>query len=1464
MWAAKGHAHIEIRRVDLDQVDRFAERLEKKLSEHHAVRWIEAVGNLGRVVVSFDEGAASPDEFVDSVEEVEEEFGVGEEPFAAEEQLHPADIEPIVRGIAEIGGAAIGVGVSTFRRLSRLPPLPLVGVAASALSVFEHQPRVRRLAEIGLGKAPAEVALAWANGLAQGVAGSPVGPLVDMAHRAALLTEAQARRVLWLNREEALWDGPSGHPRGMASPGPRPVPLPAGPIERYGDNAFLASLAGSGLTLATTRSLMRTAAVLQSGLPKAARYGREGFASHVGRVMASRGVLALDPGCLRLLDRVDCIVIDTDLLMKDEAELTEVIGIGPPPRDDDPERVARELFDRRDLSATVRRDGWELAPWSSLGRELPQGKKRRGQQLAKRGALLGLLNKQRLVALVGCEPGLRAGVEDVLAAARATGMQVVLAAPSRDIGARLPADKIVRGGHGLERAVRSLQREGHLVLVAAPGGSPGLPVADVGLGLRLASGPPPWGADLLAEDDDLTHIYLLIEACRVARAASRQAALVATGGGATAALASFIGAPSLAASRSMDAVNFASALSLLNGTRAAVDLSRRPVPVWREIIPWHELEVLEAIERLGTSAGGLSEEEASRRRPAVRPGPPGALTLARAIGAEMVNPLTPIMAAGAGLAVAVGSATDALLIGGVMVFNALIGGVERHRADRAIERLEASALQFVPTLRDDVETSVDARELVPGDVIRLRAGETVPADCRILEATLLEVDESSLTGESLPVPKGPAPSFQPALPDRSSMLFEGSAIASGEVVALVVATGIDTESMRSRRLPASEPPPSGLEARLHTLTSLAGPAALGSAGALAGLAVLRGAPVTDVVQSGVALSAAAVPEGLPLLATAAQMSAARRLAARGALVRSRRAVESLGRVDVACIDKTGTLTEGRITLISVSDGMTEAKVNADELPPSLRMVLAAGLRACSRAEGNGAPVSAEDRALQEGGTVAGVLANDGAATWRIEDELPFEPGRAYHAVLGSEDEDGSRLLTVKGAPEVVLEQCISRLVGDGPTHLTSPGRRRLMDEVHRLAKRGLRVLAVAEGNVGADFTLKDELVEGLTFVGFLAYADPVRPTAAAALDDVRKAGVDVVMMTGDHPSTAASIGAELELLDGKSVVTGPEIDAMDDDELVEALANVSVFARVAPFHKVRIVRAFQRAGRVVAMTGDGANDAQAIRQADVGIAFGERSTPAARDAADLVVVDERIETIAEALLEGRALWASARDAASILLGGNLGEVGFMVAGSALGRSAPLNARQLLLVNLLTDAAPALAIAVRQPRRPSPEQLVSEGPDASTGPLLRDIGWRAAVTTSGATGAWLAARMTGTRAHANTVGMAAVVGSQLGQTLLIAGRDPVVLAAGLGSAALMGGIVQTPGLSHLFGCRPLGPVGWSIAVTASGLATVGAYVLPKALSWTGSLREAADHEAEVAASDEEAEEPRTLELVPLPG
>ncbi len=471
-----------------------------------------------------------------------------------------------------------------------------------------------------------------------------------------------------------------------------------------------------------------------------------------------------------------------------------------------------------------------------------------------------------------------------------------------------------------------------------------------------------------------------------------------------------------------------------------------------------------------------------------------------------------------------------------------------------------------------------------------------------------------------------------------------------------------------------------------------------------------------------------------------------------------------------------------------------------------------------------------DEAIVRGAASLGIEEGFGLDSWKRGDELPFESSRGYHVTLG--ESQRVQTLTVKGAPEDLAGRCQFRLGSGGRrVPMTRSGRTAVLGRVDRLARGGLRVLAVAErsaeiDDLGVTGCLSDADLSGLTLLGLVALADPVRATAAGAVAGVRAAGVDVVMVTGDHPSTAEGIAAELGILGGRQVVTGAELDRLSDDQLDAKLPRISVFARVSPSDKVRIVAAYQRAGLPVAMTGDGANDAAAIRLADVGLALGERCTPAARDAADIVIADGRIETIVDAIIEGRALWAAVRDAIAILLGGNLGEVIFTAGTTVLTGRSPLNARQLLLVNLLTDIAPALTIAVRRPTNRTPEQLAAEGPELSLGaPLRRKIALRAVSTASGAAAAWSIASVTGRPRRASTTALVALVGTQLGQTIASSWTDPLTVSVAFGSAALLCATVQTPVVSNLFGCVPLGPVAWATAVGSASAATAVGVLIP---------------------------------------
>jgi cation-transporting ATPase I len=1429
-WTNEERAHLELRALAPEELAAFAGELEAVLGALDAVHWVEVNGYLGRVVVAFDAEAVSVADLVAEVEGVEETCGFGDRPFPSALETHPGDVEPLLREAAKVGADVVSLAVAFPLRILK----PLTGgavrtVAASAVAVVNGVPKVRGVIEARFPSPVTDVSLAVVNTLVQGIGMGPLAPLTELGHHLQILLELQAGRAAWAAREPELFSKPAFGPLPALAP-PRPGPLPAGPVERFADRAWTVSLAAAGTMLVTTRNPAMAGRALEAGVPKAARYGKEAFAATIGRALSGRGVVVVHRSALRVLDRVDCLVLQGDLLVTDDLVPGEIAPVG----DADPaelRRVVRSLLDPTCPTATVDRDGWHLGPLDRVPLELSDRTRQRGVDLAGPGVpVLGLARGPDLRALVQLRPALRPEADDIVALARAGNLEVAIAlppdadgAPGRHGAVPLEADRVVPDGDDLGDAVRALQREGRVVcLVGGDDSSAGLCAADCGIGIHEPGDAVPWGADIIATG--LHDAAFLVEACADARAASLWSARTATLGASLAAFLAFRPLPG-SGLRVGTAVNGAALVTMAGGTRSALALAQRPRPLPRDPTPWHALEPQAVLERTGSSSDGLSPAEAGRRRPARKGEVPGPLRLARDMADELVNPLTPILAVGAGLSLVTGAPVDAAMVGGVVVLNAVIGGVQQFRADEAFAALQRVGARRATVRRNGEESVIDAADLVPGDVVRLRAGDAVPADLRILTAEWLEVDESSLTGESLPVAKDPEPTIALTLAERTSMLYDGSSVAAGEAVAVVVATGSATEARRAVAA-ASEAPATGVEARLQYLTNLTVPVAIGSGLVTIAAGLLRRQPFGQLAAGAVSLAVAAVPEGLPLLASVAQLSAARRLARHGILVRNTRAIEALGRVQVMCVDKTGTVTEGRLSLTCVAflDGTEEPLDGLSELG---RKLLRAGLRATPKPTSGGRLPHPTDAAVAEGAERAGIDARHGYDDWQRIDEMPFEPGRGFHATLAQRA--GELILSVKGAPEIVLPRCTHWADGSekNPEPFTDEARARAAETLQALTRRGLRVLCVARRPGTERRDLDDDRIQNLIFLGFLAIADPVRPTAAEAVADLRAAGVQVVMITGDHPSTAEGIAAELGLLNGHPTVTGAELDELDDDELAQRLPGVAVFARVTPAHKVRIVRALQQAGSVVAMTGDGANDAPAIRLADVGIALGHRSTEAARDAADLVVLDDRIEVLVDAVAEGRGMWVSVRDAVALLVGGNLGEIGFTVGGALLGGQTPLNPRQLLLVNLLTDVAPAMAIAVQPPARRSFTELLREGPEESLGSALdQAILWRAVCTGTAATGAWVVGRATGTPARARTIGLAALVGTQLAQTLAAGRPSPATVASVVGSGALLVVVIQTPGLSQLFGCTPLDPLGWGTAAVASGAGTGAALILPR--------------------------------------
>jgi cation-transporting P-type ATPase I len=623
--------------------------------------------------------------------------------------------------------------------------------------------------------------------------------------------------------------------------------------------------------------------------------------------------------------------------------------------------------------------------------------------------------------------------------------------------------------------------------------------------------------------------------------------------------------------------------------------------------------------------------------------------------------------------------------------------------------------------------------------------------------------------------------------------------------------------------------------------------------AVSGLALLRRATLRQAVADGVAIAVAAVPEGLPLVATLSQLAAAQRLSARGVLVRAPRTIEALGRVDTVCFDKTGTLTENRLRVVRSVPAATNPRGPFPDVADSqgAEVLRAAGWASTQPEEGRGHAHATDEAILK----AADSLTSGGNSQWNLLAEVPFESSRGFAAAIGTLSTDPKApLLMLKGAPEVVLPRCRFANPEADLDHAESL--------VHSLAEQGLRVLAVArrswvhetEDDDDTDADAVDAAAHDLELLGYVGLADTARPSARPLIEALVDADRNVVLITGDHPVTARAIARQLGLPPDARVVTGAELAGLDEDACAKLAADVQVFARVSPEQKVQIVGALQRCGRVTAMVGDGANDAAAIRMADVGIGVSGRGSSAARGAADIVLTEDDLGVLMDALVEGRSMWAGVRDAVTILVGGNVGEVLFTIIGTALGSGrAPVGTRQLLLVNLLTDMFPALAVAVTpqfdepeadeydteeaadEARRAYQRSVLTAPTPSLDAPLMRQIITRGGVTAAGATAAWAIGRWTpGTERRTATMGLTALVTTQLAQTLLTRTHSPLVVATALGSSAVLVGIVQTPVVSHFFGCTPLGPVAWTGVIGATAAATGLSVLAPNWLAKTAGI------------------------------
>ena len=745
----------------------------------------------------------------------------------------------------------------------------------------------------------------------------------------------------------------------------------------------------------------------------------------------------------------------------------------------------------------------------------------------------------------------------------------------------------------------------------------------------------------------------------------------------------------------------------------------------------------EALDLLATGARGLSSPEAERRLQAHGP---NELQEKRAVSPLAIllrqfrSPLIYILMLAAAVTIALDEYVDAGVIAAVLVFNAVVGFFQEHRAERSLEALRRLARTQARVLRDGREREVDASELVPGDIVLIEAGAKVPADCRIVHATAFEADESLLTGESVTVGKTSEPVDADAqVADRRNMLFMGTVATRGHARAVVSATGGATELGRvARSVQRIAPTETPLQQRMGRFTRLVGAWALASSVLGFVLGAIHGYELSELFRAMVALAVAALPEGLPIVLTITLAISVNRMARRGAIIRRLPAVETLGSCSVIGSDKTGTLTQNRMTVEQVFAGGERFTLTGSGYQP--RGEILVGGRPALIAEGSPLELTLRAAALANEASLAErdgeadvtgdpteiallvAAAKAGLFRDELEDrfprlaDIPFDPERRYAATFNHHDDH--TLVFVKGAPEQVLEMCVNAA---GVERLE---RERVLEAAHEMASDGLRVLAMAYRDLGPLPPGTDAVREHpaeLTFLGLQGMMDPPREEAREAVSRCRRAGIRTVMITGDHATTALAIGRQLRIAGPDDhALTGRELDSCDDEDLERLVDDVSVYARVSPEHKLRLTRALQRRGNVVAITGDGVNDAPALKQADIGAAMGRSGTDVAKEAADMVITDDNFATIFAAVEEGRVAFDNVRKTTFFLISGNVAAVLAVLVSLGAGLALPFLAVQLLWLNLVTNGVQDIALAfepgekhlIDRPPRPRREGVIS--------------------------------------------------------------------------------------------------------------------------------------------------------------
>ncbi len=667
---------------------------------------------------------------------------------------------------------------------------------------------------------------------------------------------------------------------------------------------------------------------------------------------------------------------------------------------------------------------------------------------------------------------------------------------------------------------------------------------------------------------------------------------------------------------------------------------------------------------------------------------------------------------------------DSIIIIAIVILNAIMGLVQEAKAEKSIESLKKMTPQISKVLRNSKVQEVDANELVPGDIIILEAGNYVPADCRLIESFNLKIEESSLTGETEPVEKITNKLKQSNVPigDMKNMAFMATVVVNGHAKAVVTETGMNTKVGKiANMIIEDEAPETPIQRKLAQVGKVLGTTCLVICGVIFIIGLLKNIEPVEMFMTSVGLAVAAIPEGLPAIVTIVLSIGVTKMAKKNSIIRKLPAVETLGSSSVICSDKTGTLTQNKMEVVEINSKnkaltsmlacmCTDCDVNYKENKPQI--------------QGEATEVAIVQNAFN-----LGFLKDDLYNKFPRVSEIPFDSTRKMMTTIHKIN--GKYLAITKGAPDVLIKKCThinqeTSIDNFRQSGLSNSQTQTIQNENLKMAQKALRVLGVAYKYLeNLPAKLDQEVIENnMTFVGLIGMIDPPRPGVKEAINTCRKAGIKTVMITGDHIATAKSIAKELNILkNGEKAITGQELDQMTDETLKDEIKNASVFARVSPEHKVRIVKAWQKTGAVVAMTGDGVNDSPALKNADIGIAMGKTGTDVAKNASDMILADDNFITIVEAVKQGRNIYDNIKKAIHFLLATNIGEIVTIFMGLVLGFKSPLLAIQLLWVNLVTDSLPAIALGLE----PAEKDIMNRKPVNSRKGLFADGLWSKIIT-----------------------------------------------------------------------------------------------------------------------------------------